>query len=230
VEIRVGADQALDAYVAAPARSSAPAVVVLHEIFGITPSIKAAADGLAAAGFLAVVPDLFWRQAKGVVLSETDDADRARGMALGQGLAGPQVIEDIAAVAAHVRALQACNGQVGAVGFCLGGRLAFLAACAGAVDAAAAYYPTGLQTVLDAAGALARPVLLQIAEEDALCPPEAQAAIHARLGGHPQVTLKTYPGVGHAFARPGSPARDPAMADLANATVAAFLRAQLADA
>jgi len=230
VEIRVGADEALDAYVATPARSPAPAVVVLHEIFGITPSIKAVADALAAAGFLAVVPDLFWRQSKGVVLSETDDADRARGMALGQGLAGPQVLDDIAAVAAQVRALEACNGRVGAVGFCLGGRLAFLAACAGAVDAAAAYYATGLHTVLDAAGTLDRPVLLQIAEQDALCPPEAQAAIHAQLGDHAQVTLKTYPGVGHAFARPGSPARDPAMADLANVTTAAFLSAHLAGA
>lgn len=230
MEIRVGADAALDAYGATPAQGPAPAVVVLHEIFGVTPSIRAVADALAAEGFLTVVPDLFWRQAKGVVLSETDDTDRARGMALGQGLAGPQVVEDIAAVAAHVRGLPACNGRVGAVGFCLGGRLAFLAACAGAVDAAAAYYPTGLQTVLDAAGTLTRPVLLQIAEQDALCPPEAQAAIHARLGHNPQVTLKTYPGVGHAFARPGSPARDPAMADLANATVATFLSAHLAGA
>ena len=212
-----------DAYLAVPDSPPAAAIVVLHEIFGMTASIRAFADTLAGQGFLAVIPDLFWRQERGVVLSEESDEGRSKAVELMQQLVTSQVIEDISAAAKYFRQDPRCSGPVGAVGFCLGGRLAFIAACTNAVDVAIAYYPTAFESVLDATDELGVPVLVHLAKDDALCPPTMQEKIIGKLGENPLVALKHHAGAGHAFARQNSPSYVAAAAHAAHAETFRFL-------
>lgn len=227
LQISTSTGESFAAYVASPTGTPAPALVILHEIFGITPAMRAAAECFAAHGFLAVVPDLFWRQGRGIELSDTDEEHRKRGYGLMQNMKETETLADIQATADQLRRSSECSGRVGAVGYCLGGRLAFLSACDGAIDVAVGYYATAVHTVLDQATRLKRPVLLHIAKDDNLCVPEAQSQIQQRLGTNLYVDLRSHGGVGHAFARAGSPAYNPATAAIADLASVQFLTAHL---
>ena len=112
-------------------------------------------------------------------------------------------VSDIAATIAHVRQDAGCSGKVGAVGFCLGGLLAYLTATRTDVDAAVAYYGVGIDRYTAESDRLSAPLLLHIAEEDQFVPKEAQKLILAALKNHPHVQIYQYPGQDHAFARTG---------------------------
>ena len=133
-------------------------------------------------------------------------------------------IEDIRATIDFARKHEACSGKVGDVGYCLGGKLAFLTATRTDADASVSYYGIGLQALVGEAEKLAHPLMLHIAEEDGFFPKEAQALVIGALKDHPQVTIHTYPGCDHAFARPGGAHFDAAAAELANGRTAAFFR------
>ncbi len=148
-----------------------------------------------------------------------------------KGLDPDLAVQDALLAAVYVRALDGANGKVGAVGYCLGGKLAYLLSMKAGIDAAASYYGVGIQGALDQMGAVRSPLLLHIAQEDQLCPPDAQAAIEQAAGAHSdRVTVMRYPGVGHAFARHGSPVFDPQSADRADAATKELLRAHLVGA
>jgi carboxymethylenebutenolidase len=216
------------AYLAGPGNvPAAPAVVVLQEIFGLSPFIRDVCDRLAQAGFLAIAPDLFWRQERGVQLNSDDPAARERGMKLLRGLDEARAVEDAAAALAYVRSLKQCTGKVAALGYCLGGKLAYLMAASTSIDAAVSYYGTGIHAALAEASKISTPLLLHIAAEDALCPPPAQQEIARALGGISRVTLRTHQGVGHAFARRGSAAYIAAAAEAADAETLSFLARNL---
>ena len=206
VSVRATDGGAFGAYLAEPDRTTAPGIVVLQEIFGVNAFVRGVCDGLAQAGYIAIAPDLFWRQAPGVELDSDDPGARDRAMKLMQGLDEPLALSDIAAAAAHLRTLPQGSGKVGAVGYCLGGKLAYLAAARTNVDAAVSYYGVGIQGALGEAGGIHAPLLLHIAADDPLCEPPAQQAIADALGAAPGVRIVTHPGVGHAFARLGSTA------------------------
>lgn len=216
------------AYLAQPAEPNGGGIVILQEIFGVNDSLRAAADDFAAAGFAAIVPDLFWRQQPGVELDPATDRERATELMT--GLDVPLAIEDALLAAAHLRDLPGANGKVGAVGYCLGGKLAYLLAMQPGIEAGASYYGVAIQALLDRAGEVRGPFLLHIAEEDHLCPPEAQAAIEQAAAAHPALEVIRHPGVGHAFARRNSPARDEASAARADAATKQLLAANLVDA
>ncbi len=95
------------------------------------------------------------------------------------------------------------GGKVGVLGFCLGGKLAYLAATRTDADVAVGYYGVGIEAALGEAAKISKPLLLHIAELDQFCPPEARAKIVQALQGNPHVRLHVYPGVDHAFARVG---------------------------
>ena len=219
-------DGACPAYLAMPERANGAAVVVLQEIFGVNANIRAIADDHAAHGYLAIAPDLFWRQRPGVDLDPSDPASRDTAMTLMQDLDQSLAVADAETAARYVRAR--AGGKVGAVGYCLGGKLAYFLAMTGAIEAAVSYYGTGIHAALDRADAVACPLLLHVAQEDNLCPPEAQAALRERfepMGD--RVTIEEYAGVGHAFARRGAPTCDTACADRADAETAAFFARHL---
>lgn len=196
-------DGAFQAYVARPKAAKAPAVVVLQEIFGVNQVMRDITDGLAAEGYLAICPDLFWRIEPGIDITDKSEAEWKRAFELFNAFDVDAGVEDIQATITAIRKDGQCNGKVGAVGFCLGGLLAFLAATRTDVDAAVSYYGVGIETRTPEAEKLAEPLLLHIAEEDQFVPKEAQAAILRDLKNHPQVEIHTYHGRDHAFARHG---------------------------
>lgn len=220
---------AFDAYLARPAAApaSAPAIVVLQEIFGVNADIRATCDELAARGYLAVAPDLYWRQQPGVSLTDGSEADWSQAMTLYKAFDIDGGIDDIAATIAAMRVLPGCSGRIGAVGYCLGGLLAFLTALRTDADAAVAFYGVGIDGYLAEVGPRVAPMLLQIAEEDQFVPKAAQASIRAALGARPDVEIHLYPGCRHAFARHDGIDFDPAAAALANARAWAFFDSRL---
>ena len=194
-------DGTFSAYVARPALASAPAVVVIQEIFGVNQVMRDITDGLAGQGYLAICPDLFWRIEPGIDITDRSEAEWKRAFELFNAFDVDAGVGDIAATIAHIRKDSGCSGKVGAVGFCLGGQLAFLTATRTDVDAAVGYYGVGIENRLSET--VQRPLMLHIAEEDQFVPMPAQAAIVAALAGKPRVEIHTYPGRDHAFARPG---------------------------
>ena len=225
VKIKLSDGSEFDAYVALPAGGSGPGIVVLQEIFGVNRYMREVCDWYAAHGFVAACPDLFWRQERGVDITDQTEAEWQKAFKLYQGLDVAKAVEDSAAAIRFLRQHPACTGRVGAVGFCLGGNLAWLVSVRFQPDCAVGYYGVGIEKTLNEAAGLSAPLMLHIAGKDQHCPPEAQAQIHAALDANPQVTLHDYPERDHAFGRPGGAHYDAAAAELANLrTLEFFLR------
>ena len=220
-------DGVFSAYVATPAAASAPAVVVIQEIFGVNQVMRDITDGLAGQGFLAICPDLFWRIEPGIDITDQSEAEWKRAFELFNAFDVDKGVKDIAATLAAIRADAGCSGKAGAVGFCLGGLLAFLTAARTDADACVSYYGVGIEGRLAEAKALAHPVMLHIAEADQFVPPPAQAMIVSALKDHPKATLHTYPGRDHAFARAGGEHYHEADAMAAGHRSLAFFREHL---
>jgi carboxymethylenebutenolidase len=205
-----------NAHLALPPSGRGPGIVLLQEIFGVNKYMREVADWYAQRGFVVACPDLFWRQEPGVEIDGQSEADWQRAFALYQGLDQDQAVEDAATTMSVLRRHPACEGPVGVVGFCLGGKLAYLLAVRHRPDAAVGYYSVGIENALEQAANLACPLLLHIAEKDQYCPPASQEMIHRALDGSPLVTIHDYPGQDHAFARTGGEHFDQVAAELAN--------------
>ncbi|HEY3580554.1 MAG TPA: dienelactone hydrolase family protein [Pyrinomonadaceae bacterium] len=216
-------------YLALPASGYGPGLVVLQEIFGVNDHMRSITDWYAAHGFVAFCPDLFWRLAPGIELTDRGD-DWKKAIELYMSLDETKAVEDAAAAMNFLRQHPACTGRVGAVGFCLGGKLSYLLSVRFKPDCAVGYYGVGLEKALDEATNLTTPLLLHIAGNDQFCPPDAQAQIHAALDQTPLAKLYDYPGRDHAFARDGGEHYDAADAELANLRTLEFLVSQLAGA
>jgi carboxymethylenebutenolidase len=190
------------AYLAVPAAGHGPGLVLCQEIFGVNDFMRRAAQLLAEEGYVVLVPDLFWRQQPGIQLTD-GPADMPRAFELYQGFDVELGLRDIASTIGALRGLPEQQGGVGVLGYCLGGKLAYLAACRTDVDVAVGYYGVGIENSLEEAANLRGRLVLHIAEQDGFCPPEARQRILAALGGKPGVELYVYPGMDHAFARTG---------------------------
>jgi carboxymethylenebutenolidase len=190
------------AYLAVPAAGHGPGLVLCQEIFGVNDFMRRAAQLLAEEGYVVLVPDLFWRQQPGIQLTD-GPADMPRAFELYQGFDVELGLKDIASTIGALRDLPEQQGGVGVLGYCLGGKLAYLAACRTDVDVAVGYYGVGIENSLEEAANLRGRLVLHIAEQDGFCPPEARQRILAALGGKPGVELYVYPGMDHAFARTG---------------------------
>ena len=218
-----------DAYLALPAGGYGPGIVVLQEIFGINKTVRDVADWFAAHGFVALAPDLFWRQQRNVELTDKGD-DWNKALAFYMGLDEAKAVEDSAAALEFLRRHSASNGRVGAVGHCLGGNLAYLLSVRFKPDCAVGYYGVGIEKKLDEAKNLTSPLMLHIATEDKFCPPEAQRQIHEALDSNPLVTIHDYAGQDHAFGRPDGEHYNAAAAELANLRTLEFFVTHLAGA
>jgi len=227
VTIHAADGGSFSAYVAAPRSGKGPGILVLQEIFGVNQVMRDLVDGFAGQGYVAMCPDLFWRQQPGIQITDKTEAEWQRAFQLFQGFNVDKGIEDAKAALAALRKHPASTGKVGTVGYCLGGKLAYLMATRSDADANVGYYGVGLPDLLGEAKNIRRPLVLHIAEKDAYCPPEAQAAITQGLGAKAGVTLYSYPGADHAFARVGGQHYDKAAADLANGRTAEFFHKTL---
>ena len=219
------ADGDFKAYVARPTNGAkAGAVVVLQEIFGVNAVMRGVADDLAAQGWLAICPDLFWRLEAGVDITDQTPEEWKQALDLMGRFDADKGVDDIKATIAAIRADTGCSGKVGAVGYCLGGKLAFLTATRTDIDASVSFYGVGLENLLGEASGIRAPLMLHIAAEDGFSSKAAQAAVEAGLGDNGLVTLNIYPGRDHAFARPGGEHYDAADAALANQRTAEFFK------
>ncbi|MBO0863153.1 MAG: dienelactone hydrolase family protein [Chloracidobacterium sp.] len=218
-----------DAYLALPPGGYGPGIVLLQEIFGVNHVMRSIADWYARRGFVVICHDLFWRQERGVQLTDQTEAEWKRAFEFYQGLDEEKAIDDAGAALAFLRSHPACTGRVGAVGFCLGGKLAYLLAVrhplGHVADCSVGYYGVGIDKALGEAANLRKPLMLHIARKDKFCPPEAQTMIYAALADNPLVTLHEYDDQDHAFAREGGAHYDPASAELADLrTLEFFMR------
>lgn len=189
------------AYLAAPKTSPAGAMVVIQEIFGVNDSLRATADWIASMGFYAIAPDLFWRQEPDVQLTDKSEAEWQRAFALMNGFDQAKGVEDLKAALAAARALPGSNGRAGTIGYCLGGRLAFMMAARSDADVNISYYGVGLENLLDEVAQVRRPLVAHIAALDAYVPPAAQAQIAEGFAKNPNIATHIYEGADHAFAR-----------------------------
>lgn len=220
-------DGAFSAYLAERAGGNASAaIVVIQEIFGVNAGIRRKCDQLAEAGYLAIAPDLFWRLEPGIEL-DPDIPDQFQAALGWMGKFDQDLgIRDIEATIRAARD-RVAGGKVGAVGYCLGGRLAYMTAARTDVDASVGYYAVGIDGLLGEKHAIARPLMLHIAGADHFVTPDVQARMHAGLDDHAKVTLHDYPGVDHGFATEFGKRRADDAANLADARTMAFFRDNL---
>ncbi|MCC2980769.1 dienelactone hydrolase family protein [Sphingomonas sp. IC4-52] len=216
------------AYRAQPSGTPTAAIIVIQEVFGVNPGIRQKCDRLAEQGYLAIAPDLFWRIAPSVELNPDVPEELQRGLDLFGQFDQDAGIRDIEATIHQARQLLGGTGKVGAVGYCLGGRLAFMTACRTDINAAVGYYGVGIDGLLVEKHAIAHPVLLHIAGEDGFVDKATQQKMHEGLDDHPKVTLYDYPGEDHGFATEMGDRRSEEAANLADERTAAFFREHLA--
>ena len=190
------------AYLALPASGSGPGLVLAQEIFGVNATMREVADSYAEEGYVVLVPDLFWRQQPGIELGYTPE-DWQRAFGYYQGFDEAKGVADIQATLNVIRGLPQCTGPAGVLGFCLGGKLAYLAACRTDAQVCVAYYGVGIEKALDELDKVRGRLVMHVAQQDKFCPPEAQAQIAAAVKGRANVEHYVYAGQDHAFARAG---------------------------
>jgi carboxymethylenebutenolidase len=220
-------DGTFRAYISRPAGLPAPVVVVLQELFGVNADIRATCDELAAQGFIAIAPDLFWRQEPGVDLDVTSEADWQHGLCLYAKFDRDAGAKDIMETVRTVAELLESTGKVALQGYCLGALMAFITAARSEVDAAVAYHGGDTEKYLGEVGGLDAPLLMHLGEEDEFISKAAQAEIKASLARNANATVYSYPGQRHAFARHNGAHYNAAAAALANGRTSQFLHQQL---
>jgi carboxymethylenebutenolidase len=217
--------KSMDAYVAKPESGQGPAVVVIQEIFGVNEWLRGIADWLAQQGYLAVAPDLFHRMEPNVQLTDKTDAEWTKAFWFYENFNVDQGVQDLTDTVEAARKLPGCNGRVGTLGFCLGGKLAFLMATRSQANANVGYYGVQIEKSLDET--VRQPLLLHIAEADPYVNHEAQEQIKQALKDNSNVTIHVYPGRDHAFTREGGAHYNKQDADLAHKRSLQFLDTHL---
>ena len=214
------------AYVARPEGEAQSAIVVIQEIFGVNAGIRRKCDKLAESGYLAIAPDLFWRLTPGIELDPDIESEFQKALDLMGKFNQDAGIRDIEVTIKYARDLTQ-TGKVGCVGYCLGGRLAYMTAARTDVDASVGYYGVGIDELLREKDAIAHPLLLHIPTEDGFVDAETQAAMHKGLDDHPKVTLYDYEGLDHGFATEFGKRRAEDAAALADSRTADFFAEHL---
>jgi carboxymethylenebutenolidase len=208
------ADQRFVGYYAEPVAARGAGVLLLTEMFGVTGPMRAAADGFARAGFPTLVPNLFWRMAPSGVMAY-EGPERAQAFERLAAFDSTAAVDDMRTAARVLRGQGACTGALAAIGFCMGGRLAVLAALELGLDAAVSYYGLGISRDGPRLGGLACPVQLHYGLKDEHVPLAEIDAVAAAAAGNPCIDIVRYPSAGHSFCNAARPTYDPAAAALA---------------
>lgn len=219
-------NDSFNGYVARPADTPRAAILVIQEIFGVNAGIRRKCDRLAEDGYLAVAPDLFWRLEPGVELDPDVEPEFQRALELMGKFDQDQGIRDIEATIHYIRNTEGVP-SVGCVGYCLGGRLAYMTAARTDVNASVGYYGVGIDGLLGEKHAIAHPLMLHIPTKDGFVDKATQKAMHEGLDDHPKVTLHDYEGLDHGFATEFGKRRSEEAAQLADKRTADFFAANL---
>jgi carboxymethylenebutenolidase len=198
IDIDSGNGDRFQGYLALPPTGRGPGVVIIQEIFGVNGHIRSVVEQYAQAGFVALAPDVFWRTERRVELGY-EGADREKALDLLQKTDVNQTVADLGAAVHALKGRPEAVGKIAAVGYCFGGRLAYLSAAQGFVDAAVSYYGGGIQNLLGEADKIRVPMLFHYGEKDAGIPLDAVEQVKARFAGKPNTELHVYPGAEHGF-------------------------------
>ena len=229
IQINAGNGQAFSAYLATPKQGSGPGLILLQEIFGINPYMKSMADRFAEEGYVVLVPDLFWRMKPGVDLGYSGE-NFAEALGYNERFDLALAVDDIASTMKALRALAQHAGKVGAVGYCLGGKLAMLAAARTDIDCAVSYYGVGLDAFLEEVPSIQCPMVFHFAGNDAMCPEAAREKIQKAFSANSAIEQYVYPDCDHAFATPEREHFDKPAAMMAYSRTIALLRKVLGPA
>ncbi|HEV7617885.1 MAG TPA: dienelactone hydrolase family protein [Burkholderiaceae bacterium] len=193
-----GPDGKFPGYLALPPTGKGRAIIITQEIFGVNEHIRSVAEQYASDGYVVLAPDIFWRSKPHIELGYSAD-DMAKGVGFMEQVDMAKTLGDIAATAKTLRAMPEVTGKLAAVGYCFGGRLAYLSAANGSVDAAVPYYGGGIQNYLDQAGKIKTPILFHYAENDGNIPMSAVANVKKSFAGRDNATFFIYPDADHGF-------------------------------
>lgn len=191
----------------------APGILYITAIWGIDESAVQIAEEFAADGFVVSVPDIFWRQHPGPTADPEVAHARYNAYDVDRGLL------DLQDLIAHLRNHPRCNGKLGLLGICFGGRYAHLAAARFGIDAAAAYHGTYIELHLDETEKITCPVSFHFGELDPVIPMDDVRAIQDSYANRPNAEIVAHPGADHNFAMPHKAAYDPAIAATARDAV-----------
>ena len=219
-------DGKFGAYLAEPSGTPRGAIVVIQEIFGVNPGIRQKVDDWASQGYLAVAPDVFWRQQPGVELDPDLPDQFQQGVDLMMKHDFDAGIRDVEAVIHWIRREEGVP-KVGLVGYCMGGRIAYMAATRTDIDASVGYYGVMIDQMLGESHAIAKPLMLHVPTADGFVTPDVQKVIHDALDGNSHVTIHDYDGLDHGFADTFGARRDEAGAQLADKRTAEFFAANV---
>jgi carboxymethylenebutenolidase len=192
-----------DGWLFVPDRGAGPGILLLQEIFGVGPFLRAKANDLAALGYVVLCPDVFWRTERGVAHDHDDTGLQA---AFASMTRWNEEVDDLTAVGdllsafEHLRGLEEVGARaVAAMGYCLGGRLAYEVAVAGQPDAAVCYYGSGIGSRLEHASEITCPVLFHYGGSDPFIPTDEVEAVQKAFASRDDVELHVHGGAGHAF-------------------------------
>jgi carboxymethylenebutenolidase len=219
---------AFDAFVYRPTtQEPTGAVVVIQEIFGVNDALRATCEELAAMGFIAIAPDLFWRQEPGVNITDKSEEEWKKAFALMNGFDQDKGVEDLKVTLEAARKLPGCNGKVGTIGYCLGGRLAVMMATRSDADVNVSYYGVGLDNLVGEFDNIEAPLMVHIAEKDEFASPEIIETVLDAAEEQEFIDAFVYPDVQHAFARVKGVHFDARAATIANGRSAEILAEML---
>jgi carboxymethylenebutenolidase len=204
------------AYLVEPKTKPAGVVVLIQEVFGVNQAMRDIAAWVADMRFIAVCPDLFWRIEPGIDITDKTEAEWKRAFELFGKFDQAKGIDDLKATVAAARKLPGANGRVGTMGYCLGGRLAFMMAEQSDADVNISYYGVGLDNLLGDLGNVKKPLLVHIADKDEFFAPEGRAKTVEAVKGHQRTACYTYPDADHAFAGVGGTHWDGRSSAIAN--------------
>jgi len=193
----------MSAYLAIPEVKPKGAIIAIMEIWGVNETMRTHAKEFSDAGYICIVPDLFWRQEPNVELSDKKSEDIKKAFDLYYDFDYDLAVNDMKDTEKYLKNLSDYDGKVGAVGYCLGGKLCYLMCCRTNIDCAIAYYGTYIEHHIKEVTNLHRPFLLHMAMKDRWVQKEVNDLLERKLNKNPLVTICKYPDADHAFARHG---------------------------
>lgn len=191
-----------EAYCALPPSGTGPGILVFQEIFGVNDNIRELSDRLAAAGYVALAPDVFWRIEPR--FERKDESGMGDAFAIVQKYDAELGVADIQAAATHLRGMGECTGKIGAVGFCLGGGLAYAAGAFADADAVVSYYGSAVNGMLEHAERITNPIMFHYGDNDPFIPKENIDEVEQTFAGKANVEFYRYD-AGHAFSNADAP-------------------------
>ena len=199
IKIKSSEGGEFDCYLATPESSSGPAVIVVAAVNGVSQDIRDLTDDLAAKGYVAAAPDMFWRTDPGYIERTEEGQKRIRARSQPRAEVIETGVRDIADMRDFLKARTECNGKVAAIGFCYGGPYAILGPTRLGLDAGGSYHGTNFGDYADEMRKTTTPVLVHWGDEDHAAPPEVLDLYRGIDAEMDNLELHIFPGIKHGY-------------------------------